>query len=302
MAVGPGVAVDVTAVDSRPDQARLIVDELCLDAVVSLVDPRSSADPFLAMAVAVAAPSCAVEVTIRSAVPPACGLGTSAAISVAVIGGVWTLEGRTFTRAELATAALGVETGLGLQSGVQDQLAAAFGGTHRFDVRYPALGAAHRLLDDPVKVFGSRLVTVYLGQPHASSTLHDQVIAELEAGGHRAALDDLRVAAMNAAAALLTSDLKRFGRELTAHNDATRRLHPAIVSELADEIGAVAMDAGALGWKANGAGGNGGTISVVAGAGEGDVSSLLERLSRHGGAQVLHVAPVREGFQVTSPE
>lgn len=305
VAVGPGVGVDVLAVDSRPDQARLIVDELGLDAIVSLVDPKSSADPFLAMAIAVAAPERSVEIVVRSDVPAACGLGTSAAISVAVIGGVWSLEGRTFSRAELAAAALAVETRLGLQSGVQDQLASAFGGTHRFDVRYPALGAAHRLIEDPTNVFGNRLVTVYLGQPHASSALHEEVIAELEAGdrpGHRAALDDLRVAAMNAAAALVAGDLKRFGGELTAHNNATRRLHPAIVSELADELGALAMDAGAVGWKANGAGGNGGTISLIAGAQEGAVTSLLECLSRHDVARVLDVAPVREGFRVTAAE
>ena len=321
VAVGPGVGVEVRAVDGSPDKARiLIVDAPAVghraepmsssaaapayrfDAMVSLADPQGSADPFVAMAVAVAGPNRRLEVTIRSCVPPACGLGTSAAISVAVIGAVWTIEDRRFTMAELATAALAVETGLGLQSGIQDQLAAAFGGTHRFDVRYPTLGYALRLTPDPAVLFADRLVTVYLGQPHSSSAIHEQVIAELEAGGHKRALDDLRVAAMNAAASLLRGDLRGFGRSMTEHNDATRRLHPTIVSTLADEIGAMAMEHGAVGWKANGAGGNGGTISLLASENCDERTALVERLRQHQECEVLAVEPVTNGFSVTSAE
>ena len=321
VAVGPGVDVDVRAVDGSPDEAHImIVDAPAFghgaepirasasapayrfDATVSLVDPQASADSFVAMAVAVAAPKRRLEVTIRSSVPPACGLGTSAAISVAVIGAVWTIEDRRFTMAELASAALAVETGLGLQSGIQDQLAAAFGGTHRFDVRYPTLGYALRLTPDPAVLFADRLVTVYLGQPHSSSAIHEQVIAELEAGGHKRALDDLRVAAMNAAASLLRGDLRGFGRSMTEHNDATRRLHPTIVSTLADEIGAMAIEHGAVGWKANGAGGNGGTISLLASENCDERTALMERLRQHQECEVLAVEPVTNGFSVTSAE
>ena len=321
VAVGPGVGVEVRTVDGSPDEAHILIVDAApfgpgpqpidasvvaapyrFDATVSLADPQASADPFVAMAVAVAGPKRRLEVTIRSCVPPACGLGTSAAISVAVIGAVWTIEDRRFSMAELAAAALAVETGLGLQSGIQDQLAAAFGGTHRFDVRYPTLGFAHRLTPDPAVLFADRLVTVYLGQPHSSSAIHEQVIAELEAGGHRRALDDLRVAAMNAAASLLRGDLRGFGRSMTEHNDATRRLHPTIVSTLADEIGAMAMDHGAVGWKANGAGGNGGTISLLAGEHFDERAELLERLRQHPACEVLAVKPVTKGFSVTFAE
>lgn len=319
VAVGPGVGVEIRTADGSPDEARIsIVDppafgprseeiaqsvadpERRFDATVSLADPRASADPFLAMAVAVAGPTRHLEVTVRSSVPTACGMGTSAAISVAVIGAVWTIEDRNFTMAQLATAALYVETGLGLQSGIQDQLAAAFGGTHRFDVRYPTLGFAHQLTLDPADLFADRLVTVYLGQPHSSSAIHEQVIFELEAGGHRRALDDLRVAAMNAAASLLRCDLRGFGRSMTEHNDATRRLHPSIVSTLADEIGAMAMEHGAVGWKANGAGGNGGTISLLASEDGDERAALLERLRHHRACAVLAVEPVTTGFVVRS--
>lgn len=298
VAVEPGVEVTVRAIDLPVDHARVIVDDLGFDAIVDARDPQAATDPFLAMAVAAAMPAQPVEIRLRCFVPPGSGLGTSAAVSVAVIGAVWSFEDRVVDPVVLASAAHGVETSLGLQSGVQDQLAAAFGGARRYDIRYPTLRAAHVLVDDPAELFDGRLLTVYLGQPHSSSEVHGDVIAELEAGGHRAALDDLRVAAMNAAAALSRRDLPAFGRAMRMHNDATRRLHEPIVSPLADQVGAIADGFGALGWKANGAGGQGGTVAVLAGADADQRAALIAAIAAHPGCEVLALRPTRAGWAV----
>lgn len=295
VAVGPGVEVTVRAIDVPADHARVIVDDLGFDAVLDLRDPQASPDPFLAMAVAAARPARPVEIRLRCFVPPGSGLGTSAAVSVGVIGAVWAFDDRLVDAVSLASAAHGVETSLGLQSGVQDQLAAAFGGTRRYDIRYPTLRAAHVLVDDPGDLFDGRLLTVYLGQPHSSSEVHRDVIAELEAGGHRAALDDLRVAAMNAAAALSRRDLRAFGRAMRLHNDATRRLHEPIVSPLADQVGALADEFGAFGWKANGAGGQGGTVAVLAGADPEQRAALVAAIAAHPGCEIIALRPTRSG-------
>lgn len=302
VAVGPGVEVDASTRDGDRALARIVIEGIGVDAECSLDDPLGATDPFVAMAVAVANPAGSLEIRVRSAVPPASGLGTSAAVSVAVIGAIWSLDQRSYTLPELAAAALSVENRLGLQSGVQDQLAAAFGGTHRFDVRYPSLGAAHRLADDPRALFENRLVTVYLGRPHSSSAIHEQVIAELEAGGHRSALDDIRVAAMNAGASILRADIRGFGRAMTQHNDATRRLHSTIVSAEADAVGELAMDHGASGWKANGAGGSGGTVAIVASQDPDERASFTDALAASGLGVVLAVHPVAHGFVVTASD
>ena len=302
VAVEPGVEVTVGAIDLPADHARILVDESGSEAVVDLRNPMAAADPFLAMAVAAATPARPVDVRLRCFVPPGSGLGTSAAVSVAIIGAVWALDGRFFDPAALASAAHGVETSLGLQSGVQDQLAAAFGGTRRHDIRYPTIRATHVLVEDPLALFDERLLTVYLGQPHSSSEVHHDVIAELEAGGHRAALDDLRVAAMNAAAALTRRDLPAFGRAMRHHNDATRRLHGPIVSPLADHVGTLADAHGGLGWKANGAGGHGGTVAVLAGADPDQRAALIAAIAAYPGCEILALRPTHAGFTVHRPE
>ncbi len=302
VAVDPGVEVMARIVDLPADHARIIIDDLGLDSIVDLRDPISAADPFLAMAAAAAKSSAPVEIRLRCFVPPASGLGTSAAVSVAVIGAVWALGGRGIDPVALASAAHGVETSLGLQSGVQDQLAAACGGTRRYDIRYPTMKASHVLHDDPAALFDGRLLTVYLGQPHSSSEVHGDVIAELEAGGHRAALDDLRVAAMNGATALSRRDLRAFGRAMRNHNDATRRLHAPIVSPLADQVGALSDAFGGLGWKVNGAGGVGGTVAVLAGADADERVALIAAIAAHPGCEVLPLRPTRNGLTVHEPE
>ena len=91
-----------------------------------------------------APPDCELEVTLTSPVPPGSGLGTSASVLVALIAALQALGGCVPDAQQLAQAAHEVETvDLARQSGVQDQIAAAFGGANfvsivpypRFDVR-----------------------------------------------------------------------------------------------------------------------------------------------------------------------
>lgn len=296
VAVSPGVEVLAERRELGSNTAEVVVPALGVDATVDLRDPRATIDPFLAMAIAVGCPVGGVRVTLRSFVPPASGLGTSAAVSVAVIGALWSLTGKAIDPAQLALAAHSVETRLGLQSGVQDQLAAAFGGTRRYDIRYPELRAVHQLASAPATLFDGRLTTVYLGRPHSSSEVHENVIAELEAGGHRAALDDLRVAAMHASLALSRGRLADFGRALRAHNDGTRRLHRPIVSLEADEVGELSDQFGGCGWKVNGAGGQGGTMAILLGPDREANAEFLAAVARRSHCSVLDLTPDNAGL------
>ena len=70
-----------------------------------------------------------LEITVRCALPAGSAAGTSAAVVVALLGALDALTPGRLSPADIAAAAHRIETeGLGLQSGVQDQIASAHGG------------------------------------------------------------------------------------------------------------------------------------------------------------------------------
>jgi D-glycero-alpha-D-manno-heptose-7-phosphate kinase len=73
----------------------------------------------------------------------------------------------------------------------------------------------------------------------------------------------LRAAAQRSADALVAGDFDELGGAMAASTEAQRRLHHRLVSSRADRVTAAAMQRGALGYKLNGAGGDGGTITLL---------------------------------------
>ncbi len=294
VAVGPGVTVRVT-----PDASNtLTLDGTCAEL---------AEHPLIAAALRQANGPLHVDVVAHA--PPGSGAGTSAALTVALLAALDALAGSTTqagfgtragrTPAELAAAAHAVETvDLGLQSGVQDQLAAAHGGASLVAIdAYPA--ASVRRLAVPTAAWtalGQRLVTVYLGRPHQSSAVHEQVIADLETGtGAQRLLQTLRDAARAAAAALESGDLVGYGAALTANTAAQAALHPLLVSDDAHRMIAAARSLGALGWKVNGAGGDGGSLTILCGAEPNRVRQAADGL----GYAVLDLVPTDAGVRVS---
>ncbi len=104
-----------------------------------------------------------------------------------------------------------------------------------------------------------QLLLVYLGRTHDSSAIHEDVIGSLDrqGSGRRAALDDLRAAATAARDAVEAGDLAALGEAMRANTEAQRRLHPSLVGADAQRVIEAVTSRGALGWKVNGAGGEG---------------------------------------------
>jgi D-glycero-alpha-D-manno-heptose-7-phosphate kinase len=192
------------------------------------------------------------------------------------------LSGRTAAR-----LAHRVETEmLGLQSGVQDQLCAAMGGICHIRLeRYPAAAVDKLRLDpDVVESLGRRLMVVYLGRPHCSSDLHERVISLMRTEHPR--LDTLRRMARLAGRARLSlerGDLRAFGRVMIENNECQRALCRELVSAEADEVIRLARRRRSSGWKVNGAGGRGGSLTLLASPDDGERRALardIEALGR----------------------
>lgn len=303
IAVVPFVDVQLVVHDGRRRDHQVLLDVADFDDQYGFdVDDRPGRHPLLEETVAeLLPPGTAVDVTLRSGVPPGCGTGTSAAVTVALVAA---LDGLTHGRsgpAAVARTAHRIETDrLGLESGVQDQVAAAHGGISAISVtEFPTADVA------PVRVatkvpweLERRLLLVYLGAAHRSSDVHRQVIDRLVAeGGTAGELDALRQAAVRGERALRSGDLEELGRAMLDNSAAQAALHPGLIGGRARRVAEVAEAHGAIGWKVNGAGGEGGSMTVLCGPLAADRRRLERAVADIEGCRVIPVALSPRGVQ-----
>jgi D-glycero-alpha-D-manno-heptose-7-phosphate kinase len=226
----------------------------------------------------------ALEVRLYSDAPAGASTGTSAAVTVALIGALDQLTPGRMTPHEVALAAHRVETVmLGLQSGIQDQICAAYGGVNYIEMSaYPHASVSQ--IQMPNEVWWElerRLALVYLGRSHHSSQVHEMVIRGLEnAGPDCRQLEDLRVAARRSRDALYAGDFAALGQAMMDNVEAQKRLHPSLVSRDAQLVMDIARQYGAWGWKVNGAGGEGGSLAILCGPDSGQKRLMLQAIEQ----------------------
>jgi D-glycero-alpha-D-manno-heptose-7-phosphate kinase len=236
-----------------------------------------------------------LEIRVASGIPAGCSTGTSASVAVALIGALDALRPHPRSLDEVARAAHRIEVErLGLQSGVQDQLCAAFGDINFIEIDpYPRATRTCVTSRIPLRrELEQRLMLVHLGGAHRSSEVHERVITHLVGAGEDSGeLEELRACAVMARDAVLAGDLEGLGRAMTRNTDAQRRLHDELVSAPAQAVIDFAGAHGAIGWKVNGAGGEGGSVSILCGP-DPDGRRDLERAVSAGDPR-LQVIPIR---------
>ncbi len=246
-------------------------------------------------------PGASVELSVNCRVPAGSSTGTSAAVAVAVLGALEVLAGATPRPSDLARRAHRLEVErLGQESGVQDQLASAHGGVSHISIGpYPQARVTPLLLPAGLLwELEQRFVLVFLGQMHGSSALHEKVIASLGPDGPSSgALEALRQAARAARAALGANDLGRFASAMVAATEAQAALHPDLVSSLAHQVVSAARDEGAIGWKVNGAGGEGGSLTLLCGPDHRARARLLAALAEIPGVSATAVQLSADGLR-----
>lgn len=209
----------------------------------------------------------AFEVTIYSDAPGGASTGTSAAVTVALIGALDSLTPGRMTPHEVAAAAQYIETNmLGQQCGIQDQLCSAYGGINYIEMfHYPHASVSQIQVANSIWwELERRLVLVYLGRSHVSSQVHEKVIHGLEnAGPDCKQLSDLRMTARKSRDAVYGGDFVGLGQAMIENTEAQSRLHPDLINADAARVIEIARAHGALGWKVNGAGGEGGSLTLL---------------------------------------
>jgi len=212
----------------------------------------------------------ALQVTIFCEAPAGASTGTSAAVAVALVGALDCLTPGRLSAHEAAYTAHAIEVEmLKRQSGIQDQLCAAYGGINYIEMfEYPRASVSQLQVSDDIGwELERRLVLIYLGKSHDSSQIHEKVIAQLaNAGPDCQQLNDLRVTAARSRDAVTAGDFAALGRAMIENTEAQGRLHPDLISRDARRVIEIARAHRAIGWKVNGAGGEGGSLTILASA------------------------------------
>ncbi len=244
----------------------------------------------------------AIEVIVSSDVPAGASTGTSAAVTVALLGALDCLAGGRLTPHQIAYVAHSVEVDmLGQQSGIQDQLCSAYGGINFIEMSsYPQATVSQVEVSDPVwQELEKRLALIFLGRSHSSSEVHKKVIRELEdAGPGCKRLNDLRGTAERSRDALRAGDLVALGRAMVDNTEAQERLHPDLISRDARRVIGIAQAHGALGWKVNGAGGEGGSITILCGPSPRTKRAMLREVEQGAQFRNIPIKLSRHGLRV----
>ncbi len=245
----------------------------------------------------------AFELSIHCDAPAGCSTGTSAAVTVAVIGALDRLTPGRMTPYEVALTAQKIETEmLGQQCGIQDQLCSAYGGINYIEMfQYPHAAVSQIHVDNSIWwELERRLVLVFLGKAHSSSAVHEKVITELEgAGPDNPKLDALRRTAPTSRDAVYAGDFAGLGRAMIDNTDAQAALHPELVGIDAQTVIALAREHGAIGWKVNGAGGDGGSLTLLTGNLSSQKRELVRAIESAGsGFQILPIYLSRHGLRL----
>lgn len=242
--------------------------------------PPACPDPLIAACLDESeVPGGAWQLAVTSRVPPGASMGTSASVCVAILaafdlvrrensGKASPCRAASIDPASLARRAHRVETvRLQQQSGIQDQWAAAAGGVGLLAIAAYPEARRTEVTTGPAtrEALEAQLLVLLLPRGHESSAVHADVVQALaHAGPEDRRLVTLRRCAHEGAAALVAGDLEAYGRALVVNTEVQSSLHPSIVNEEAAQLIGVVRGADTLGWKVNGAGGAGGSLTVLA--------------------------------------
>lgn len=239
-----------------------------------------------------------IRLTYEADLPARSGLGTSSSFAVGMLNAFYALKGKYADKRKLADDAIYLERELCRESGgVQDQIAASFGGFNRINF------SAEGYTVDPIiispqrkKTLNDNLMLFFTGFSRFSSEI--QVSTEGAMKDKTAQLLEMYSLVDDAEKILVSKcDLSEFGRLL----DHTWKLKRGITSKIStdsiDGLYQTAIKAGALGGKLLGAGGGGFLLFYVEKDKQEQVRKALDNLLyvpfefENGGTRVIHYTP-----------
>jgi D-glycero-alpha-D-manno-heptose-7-phosphate kinase len=203
-----------------------------------------------------------LEATLHNDAPPGSGLGSSSAVTVALVSAVSELLRLPNDDYHIADLAYRIERlEVGIKGGKQDQYATTFGGFNliEFHPGGTVLVVPLRLRAETLWELEHRLVFAYVGGGHFSDQIIENQVRNYEARRTESihAMDRLKVLTQDMKRALLVGDLREFGELLHLAWESKSQMAKGITNPKIDDLYDQVIRAGGLGGKMSGAGGGG---------------------------------------------
>lgn len=241
-----------------------------------------------------------LSIQTRSDAPPGSGLGTSAALGVALLGALAHHAGKPLLDFEVAELASRLERDeLGIRGGKQDHYASALGGLNFMEfygekvrtARVPISPATHLYLE-------KHLILVYTGRSRLSGDIHSHVWGNYASKEPTVvgAIERMKALARNAKDALIGGDVRALAEVINENWRCQKQLHPSVTTPELDHLLDTAARNGAAAAKASGAGGGGCVILLAEPDQEHRLRRAVEQLD---GITVLPVSVQPGGLTVT---
>jgi D-glycero-alpha-D-manno-heptose-7-phosphate kinase len=236
----------------------------------------------------------------KSDAPPGSGLGTSASMGVAILGAMNRLlppSRRYLTIDKIAMIAnlLEVEE-LRIPGGKQDQYAAAFGGINFMTFSDPRVEVRRLACVDGFKQsLREHLILCYTGKSRLSGNIITKVMDSYRKGIPEIteALFDMAEISGEMARAICREDLGEVASLMTRNWEDQKVLDPSVNNDTMEAIISQARKAGAVGFKACGAGG-GGCLAIM--SGDSKMESIRKAILRNG-SRILDYDIAESGLQ-----
>ena len=203
-----------------------------------------------------------LEIRLHNDAPPGSGLGSSSAITIALISALATHLRVPLDSYKLAELAYRIErVDAGIPGGRQDQYASAFGGVNfiEFEPHGATVVTPLRISQSTLYELEYSLVFAHVGGSHVGGGIIARQVANIRAQESDAVEATHRVKELASAMKreLLLGNLERFGALLDEAWQSKRLMAEGISNPRIDALYAAARKAGAFGGKISGAGGGG---------------------------------------------